>query len=86
MDDHKMYDNNKCDQKKKKFKNKAHKHGSYLAHRSHSSMQKPVRNFVRSYINHFKNNLYILEDFIYPSTSSTTYNWWDVTPRNPKVL
>ena len=55
----------------------------YQNHRGTSSLHKPVRNYVNSYINHIINNKPVLEDFIFPSSSSNTYTWWDCKPLKP---
>ena len=49
-------------------------------------LHKPVRNYVKSYINHNKYNLENLENFIFPLKSPNTYTWWDGTPWKPKVF
>ena len=71
-------------EKKYKYihKNKLNKQ-KYSDHRNKTPLHKPLRNYVNSYINH--NNHY-LEDFIFPSLSPNTYNWWDCKPLKPKVL
>ena len=55
----------------------------YSDHRNKTQLHKPLRNYVNSYINHNKHDL---EDFIFPSLSPNTYNWWDCKPLKPKVL
>jgi hypothetical protein len=37
-------------------------------------------------INHNKYNLENLKNFLFPSISPNTYNWWDCKPLKPKVL
>lgn len=66
-------------------KNKSTKKQKYPDHRNHSSLHKPVRNFVSSYINNNKNNREKLENFSFPFKSSNTYTWWDCKPYKPKV-
>ena len=66
--------------RKNKFNKKKQK---YSDHRNKAPLHKPARNFVNSYINHNKPDL---EDFIFPSISSNTYNRWDCKPLKPKVL
>ena len=75
-------------EKKYKYinKNKFNKKQKYSNHRNKSSLHKPVRNYVKSYINHNKYNLENLENFIFPLISPNTYTWWDVTPWKPKVF
>ncbi len=75
-------------EKKYKYinKNKFNKKQKYSNHRNKSSLHKPVRNYVHSFINHNIHNKQILEDFIFPSKSSNTYTWWDCKPLKPKVL
>ena len=51
--------------------------------RNKTPLHKPVRNYVKSYINH---NKYNLENFIFPLLSPNTYTWWDGTPWKPKVF
>ena len=58
----------------------------YSDHRSHASRQKPLRNYVKSFLNHNKYNEEIIEEFIFPLKSSNTYTWWDVNPYKPKVF
>jgi hypothetical protein len=58
----------------------------YSDHRSKASHQKPVRNYVKSFLNHNKYNEEIIEEFIFPLKSSNTYTWWDVKPYKPKVF
>ena len=71
-------------EKKYKYihKNKLNKQ-KYSDHRNKTQLHKPLRNYVNSYINHNKHDL---EDFICPSLSPNTYNWWDCKPLKPKVL
>ena len=54
--------------------------------RNKTPLHKPVRNYVKSYINHNKYNLENLENFIFPLTSQNTYTWWDCKPSKPKIL
>ncbi len=54
-------------------------------HRNKSSLHKPVRNYVNSYLNHIIHNKYLLDDFCFPSHSTDTYNWLDCKPYKPKV-
>jgi len=49
-------------------------------------LHKPIRNYVKSYINHNKYNLENLENFIFPLLTPNTYTWWDCKPSKPKVL
>jgi len=58
----------------------------YSNHRNQASLHKPVRNYVKSFINHIKYNEEMIEEFIFPLKSSNTYTWWDVNPYKPKVL
>ena len=55
-------------------------------HRNKDSSQKPVRNYVKSHINHIMNHKEQLDNFIFPSKASYTYNWWDCKPYKPKVF
>jgi hypothetical protein len=50
-----------------------------------SSLHKPVRNYVNSYLNHIIHNKDLLDDFCFPSHSTDTYNWLDCKPYKPKV-
>ena len=67
---------NKSNKKKQKYSN----------HHSKASLNKPVRNYIKSYINHNFNNIENLENFILPSKRSNTKNWWDCKPLKPKVF
>ena len=58
----------------------------YSDHRNQASLHKPVRNYVKSFINHFINQQEMIEEFIFPLNSSYTYTWWDVNPYKPKVF
>jgi len=58
----------------------------YSNHRNTLSLHKPVRNYIKSYINHNINNKSILEDFIIPSRPENTYTMWNCKPLKPKVL
>ena len=44
----------------------------YSDHRSHASLNKPVRNYVKSFLNHIKYNEEMTEEFIFPLKSSNT--------------
>ena len=48
-----------------------------LYHRNKSPLHKPVRNYVKSYLNHVIHNEELLENFCFPSYSDNTYNWLD---------
>lgn len=65
-------------------KNKVTKKPKYSNHRNKNSLHKPVRNYVKSDLNHIKRN--DVNDFMFPSTSSNTYTWWDCKPLKPKVF
>ena len=54
-------------------------------HRNNVSIHKKTRNYVKSYMNHYKYDQEIMEEFIYPKKYALTYTWWDVTPDNPRV-
>ena len=58
----------------------------YSDHRNQASLNKPVRNYVKSFLNHIKYNEEMTEEFIFPLKSSNTYTWWDVNPYKPKVF
>jgi hypothetical protein len=68
---------------KKKFIKKKQK---YSNHHSKASLNKPLRNYIKSYINHSYNNIENLENFILPSKRLNTNNWWDCKPLKPKVF
>ena len=57
-----------------------------LYHRNKSPLHKPVRNYVKSYLNHVIHNEELLYDFYFPSHSDNTYNWLDCKPYKPKVF
>jgi len=65
---------------KKRFNKKKQK---YSNHHSKASLNKPVRNYIKSNINHNFNNI---ENFIIPSKILNTYNWWDCKPPKSKVF
>lgn len=68
-------------------KNKSNKKPQrYHDIRNKTPLHKPVRNYVKSYINHNKYNLENLENFIFPLKSPNTYTWWDGLPWKPKVF
>lgn len=58
---------------------------SYQNHRNNISVHKMARTYVKSYLNHYKDNDEMLKDFIYPQKYGYTYSWWDVPPAGPKV-
>ena len=58
---------------------------SYQNHRNNISVYKMARTYVKSYLNHYKDNDEMLNDFIYPQKNDYTYSWWDVQPPGPKV-
>jgi hypothetical protein len=68
---------------KNKFNKKKQK---YSNHHSKASLNKPVRNYIKSYINHNFNNIENLENFILPLKMVNTNNWWDCEPPKPKVF
>jgi hypothetical protein len=62
------------------------KKSKYSNHHSKASLHKPVRNYVKSYINHIIHNKELLEEYYFPRHSSDTYTWWDCKPYKPKVF
>ena len=54
-------------------------------HRNNVSIHKKTRNYIKSYMNHYKYDQEIMEEFIYPKKYALTYTWWDVTPDKPRV-
>jgi hypothetical protein len=54
-----------------------------LFHRNKSN--NPARVYIKSYINHVKNNIALLEDLAYPSKLTNTYTFSDSTPYKTKV-
>ena len=60
--------------------------GWWQDHRNNVSIQKMTRNYIKSYINHYKYDQEIMEEFIYPKKYALTYCWWDVTPDKPRVF
>ena len=58
---------------------------SYQGHRNNISVHKMARTYVKSYLNHYKDNDERLKNFIYPKKDGYTYTCWDVTPGGPKV-
>lgn len=67
---------NKFNKKKQKYQN----------HRNKSSLNKPVRKYVKSFFNKNIYNPVKLQYFIFPSKIQYTYTWWDCTPLKPKVF
>lgn len=59
---------------------------SYQNHRNNISIHKKTRIYVKSYMNHYKYDSEIMEEFIYPKKYAYTYTWWDVTPGGPKLF
>ena len=63
------------------------KHGAPFGdHRNNISIHKLVRTYVKSYMNHYKYDEEIMDEFIYPKKYAKTYTWWDVTPGKPIVF
>ena len=81
-----MMDKSQGERKRKYLrKNKNNKKKDGFSHqRSLSSIHKPVRTFVTSYMKQTKYDAEILSEFIYPKKSSRTYTWWDVIPGKPR--
>ena len=69
---------------KHSFRKKAGK--SYQNHRNNVSIHKMTRNYIKSYINHYKYDQEIMDEFTYPKKYAITYCWWDVTPDKPRVF
>ena len=59
---------------------------SYQDHRNNVSIHKRTRNYIKSYMNHYKYDQEIMEEFTYPKKYAITYCWWDVTPDKPRVF
>lgn len=78
----KSFNERKIKYKKKNKKGKI----KYKNHKNQMSLHKPVRNYVKSYLNKYKKNKIILENFIYPSKINKTSNWWDCKPFKPKCF
>ncbi len=68
---------------KHSFRKKAGK--SYDNHRNNVSIHKMTRNSVKSYMNYYKYEQEIMEEFTYSKKYALTYCWWDVTPDKPRV-
>ena len=48
-------------------------------------LQKPVRTYVKSYLNKYIKDRDIIENFIYPLKLNNTYTWYDGIIFKPKV-
>lgn len=69
----------------RKNKNNKKKDG-FSSQRSLSSIHKPVRTFVKSYMKQTNYDAEILSEFFYPKKPAKTYTWWDVRPGQPKYF
>jgi hypothetical protein len=67
---------NKRNKKKEKYSNV---HNSTPLHRV-------TRHFVNSYINHNKNNINVVEEFVFPHASIGSSTRWDCPTYRPKVF
>lgn len=67
---------------KNKYKSNKKKQ-KYSNHHSKAPLNKPIRNYIKSSINHNFNNI---ENFILPSKRLNTNNWWDCKPLKSKVF
>ena len=69
----------------RKNKNNKKKDG-FSRQKSISSINKPLRNFVTSYINQKNYDIELLSEFIYPRKPVKTYTlWWDIKPSKPRL-
>lgn len=71
--------------KKRKYMKKKCRYSCYDDIRNICSLQKPVRTYVKSYVNKYITNIDMMENLIYPSRSNNTYTWYDGTIMKPKV-
>jgi hypothetical protein len=67
----------------RKNKNNSKKDG-FSSQKSLCSANKPLRNFVTSYMKQTNYDGEILSEFVYPKKPAKTYTWWDVRPRQPR--
>ena len=76
-------------ERKQRYKRRNKRNGKKLAYHSHKNKcpaHRPIRHYVKSYINANKHDLTCLEDITFPMSYKKTENWWDVYSSRPSVF